>query len=965
MEASHLSTALSGENGMEFSPDEAVNIIKELKAENKRLNRELIRLQKKIYTAEIADKTEKMIDDIRATQQKKLERCMNLLLEYSHIAILLIDEQGCLTYCTNECLRLAGITNFGPINGRTFKDFFTIACDESTAVSAEKLFNRVKRTLSAITVNTKITFSLDGMRRPYTVQMAPIIENGVFDGAIIACHDTTEIRNAEADERTSLMLDSTPLACALWTHDGKLIGWNKTTAELLDLDSNKITTENFFDCCARIQDDGFPSPEKWKNLINAALRIGTIKTNWNCVSKNGEPLPLEIIFVRVPWKDSFRVAVYANDLRELRSREMAMRKANEENYALRLEAEAAEAASNAKSDFLATISHELRTPMNVIIGMSELMPTENLNETQEKFFWEIQNMSKSMLNLVNDILDFSKIEANKFEILPVQYNLRTMLNNLDSMFMFIARKKGLDFSLYIAEDVPDVLYGDETRVRQILTNIVSNAIKYTHTGYVNVIISKTKKGEKYYLDAKIKDTGIGIRPEDKDKLFVAFQQLDTRKNHGIMGTGLGLAISKKLADIMGGNISVESEYGNGSVFNVLLPLVEGDPDKLSASAKNYDFVRVKDGESISALVVDDMIENIMVAKGFLELHGIEVDSALSGEEAIRAVANKRYSIIFMDHMMPEMDGLDTTVRIRAMAEETGDSWFDAVPIVALSANVVTNILEKFKKVGMNDFVGKPIDSSVLNGKLAIWLPREKIVLGGPPTSKYRTFLKAGLHTKEKRLEETYEEAIFVRLGGMEGINLEDGIAHTGGPLPYIKIMRQFCSGFDKTIATLQKLLEENDTKAYHIKVHALKGIFATLGVKALSDWAYRLELASSEDVGDISFETCQKETASFLKECTAFFERLPGELKTNVLEKKNIKHGDKKTLSPKLTELKVAFENGHTNSINDIVRELCELSFDKETNDFISVLSGLSTDFDYDVAAQNIETYLTKEYPND
>jgi CheY-like chemotaxis protein len=526
------------------------------------------------------------------------------------------------------------------------------------------------------------------------------------------------------------------------------------------------------------------------------------------------------------------------------------------------------------------------------------------------------------------------------------------------MFMFVARKKGLDFSLFIADDVPDVLYGDEIRVRQILTNIISNAVKYTRNGFVNVTINKVIMDGKYYLDAKIKDSGIGIKPEDKSKLFAAFQQLDTRKNHGIMGTGLGLAISKKLTDIMGGSINVESEYGKGSVFKVLLPIVEGDPNKLPAAAKNYDFVIVKDGECLNALVVDDMIENITVAKGFLELHGIEVDAALSGEEALKAVADKRYSIIFMDHMMPEMDGVDTSRRIRAMAEETGDPWFGNVPIIALSANVVTNILEKFKTAGMNDFIGKPIDSSVLNGKLAIWLPREKILFGGQPASKCGMFLNGSRISKEKWLDEAYEESVFVRLGGVEGINLKDGIAHTGGPLPYIKVMRQFCSGFDKSIATLQKLLEENDTKAYHIKIHALKGIFATLGVRALSEWAHRLEIASSEDsVGGFP-EICQRETTLFLKECKAFFDRLPDELKTK--EKKDKKKGDKENLAPRLIELESAFENGHANSINDIIKELRGLSFDEKTDGFISELSRLSADFDYDIAAQKTKDYLSQ-----
>jgi HPt (histidine-containing phosphotransfer) domain-containing protein len=202
----------------------------------------------------------------------------------------------------------------------------------------------------------------------------------------------------------------------------------------------------------------------------------------------------------------------------------------------------------------------------------------------------------------------------------------------------------------------------------------------------------------------------------------------------------------------------------------------------------------------------------------------------------------------------------------------------------------------------------------------------------------------------------------VRLGGVEGINLEDGIAHTGGLLPYIKVMRQFCSGFDRSISTLQKLIEENNVKAYHVKIHALKGVFATLGVRVLSEWARRLEIASSEDSAGGFSENCLKEAPLFIDECKTFFNRLPNELKTNVWENKDQKQGDKKNLAPRLIELKSALENGHANSINDIIKELCELSFDEKTDGFISELSCLSADFDYDIAAQNIEKYLDEEH---
>jgi signal transduction histidine kinase/HPt (histidine-containing phosphotransfer) domain-containing protein/ActR/RegA family two-component response regulator len=707
-----------------------------------------------------------------------------------------------------------------------------------------------------------------------------------------------------------------------------------------------------------IQDDGVESVIKWNNLIKEALEKGSVQTEWNCLINNDEPLPLDATFVRMPWKDRFRVAVYALDLRELRKREMAVRKANEENRMLEFEAKTAEAASKAKSDFLATMSHELRTPMNVIIGMSELIPTDNLNDKQKSFFYEIQNMSKTLLNLINDILDFSKIEAGKLDIILVNYSIRTALDTVTSMFRFIAEKKHLAFSSYIADDIPDVLYGDEIRIRQILTNIISNAVKYTNSGSIGVTISKIMKNSKAYMEIRVKDTGIGIRKEDKSRLFDSFQQLDARKNRGIVGTGLGLAICKKLVDIMEGSIDIESEYGKGSVFIILLPLVEGDVvrlqlDILSSLQNACNFVMVKKDTSVKILVVDDMVENLAVAKGFLELHGVDVDTALSGEETLNKVREKKYDLLFMDQMMPEMDGLDTTRHIRELAETTGEGWYSNVPVIALSANVESGAFQKFIGAGMNDSISKPIDSSMLNSKLAVWLPPEKVEFIAHP----KTVCGKG----ENRNYD--EDPIFKQLKSLNCIDLEDGLQHTGSVSSYIKVIRQYCLGFKKSTIGLQQIFEENDVKTYHIKVHALKGVFATLGVKKLSKWAEKLEFASADDestaFGGFS-PVCLEETMPFIKECIEFFDQLPAELKTDDTEKVVVKNADSDitVFMQKLDELKKALETGYANSINELIGGLCKLSFDEKTDGLIRELSRLSADFDYDVAVQKIKEFL-------
>jgi CheY-like chemotaxis protein/anti-sigma regulatory factor (Ser/Thr protein kinase) len=590
--------------------------------------------------------------------------------------------------------------------------------------------------------------------------------------------------------------------------------------------------------------------------------------------------------------------------------------------------------------------------MNVIIGMSELMPVENLTEKQKNFFWEIQNMSKTLLKLINDILDFSKIEAGKLDIVPTHYSVRALLDTVYSMLSFIAEKKGLEFNARVTCDVPDVLYGDEIRVRQVLTNIVSNSIKYTHEGSINIDICKIKKKGKPYLKTRIKDTGIGIKKEDIPKLFGVFQQFDVRKNRGIVGTGLGLAICKKLVDMMGGIVEVESEYGKGSAFTVLLPLVEGDAallkaDRLYSVRKAGDFVTAKENADVKVLVVDDMPENLTVASGFLALHNIKADTALSGSEALEKVKKTRYDLVFMDQMMPEMDGLDAARYIRELEEKTGDSWFGKMPIIALSANAVQGAVEKFLEAGMNDSINKPIEAQTLNSKLTLWLPPEKI--------------EHGVERKTGAKDDEYP--VFEQLRKINAIDLEDGLQHTGSASSYIKVIKQYCSGFETSTLALSGILGKKDIDEYHIKVHALKGVFATLGVVSLSNWAEKLEFAAADaKAANSDFpEICITETAPFIEKCKAFFDGLPAAVKPeNADGKKEIKKdsGDVSFLLRKLEELKAAFETGHTNSINEICDELVKLSFDEKTDSFIGELSRLAADFDYCIANQKLGEFL-------
>jgi signal transduction histidine kinase len=393
----------------------------------------------------------------------------------------------------------------------------------------------------------------------------------------------------------------------------------------------------------------------------------------------------------------------------------------------------AESASRAKSAFLATMSHEIRTPLNAIIGLSDIELQKKLEDNTRRAIVKIHNSGSDLLNIINDILDISKIEAGGFELIPVEYETALMINNTVQVNRVRIGSKPLGFELSVDENIPRKLMGDELRVKQILSNLLSNAIKYTKEGRVKLSVGWESGNGGGWLVCTVEDTGQGIKESDLPKLFAEYSQVDTRANRKVEGTGLGLSITRKLVEMMKGSIKVESEYGKGSVFTARF--FQGSPGgeslgkDLAGELEGFRFRENSAGLSETmvreympygkVLVVDDVEINLEVAQGIMEVYGLKVDVSLNGRDAIekiRALGEgdrgiQKYDIVFMDHMMPEMDGIEAA---RIIREEINTVYAGTVPIIALTANALVGNEDMFLAEGFTGFLSKPIDLADLD-----------------------------------------------------------------------------------------------------------------------------------------------------------------------------------------------------------------------------------------------------------
>lgn len=706
-----------------------------------------------------------------------------------------------------------------------------------------------------------------------------------------------------------------------------------------------------------------------------------------------------------------------------------------------------ERSSNMKSDFLANMSHEIRTPMNAVIGMAEMALREQLPPMAKNYINQIKEAGRSLLTIINDILDFSKIESGKMDISEDEYELMSMVYDVANLVMARLKEKDVELIVDIVPDLPNKLYGDSIRMKQILLNLVNNAVKFTSQGRIIMKVDYTKTAyDQIELDVSVEDTGIGVKKEDLGKLFQSFQQVDSKRNRNIEGTGLGLAISKRLLTLMGGSIWVESEYGKGSRFSFALPqkIVDESPsikvkepdsvlmaglisnpyiwerfcsdaerlgvecirvvspkefELLPNNKRNFLFIEypmftelvegyIRSHPQITAvllvgfyahveysipnlyivrkplfalnialllngerlhfendeeekefdfiapnahvLIVDDNAVNLTVAEGLLEPLKMKVDTVTSGQAAIDKIASHHYDIIFMDHMMPELDGVETTHIIRRFHSEYND-----VPIIALTANAVEGTKEMFCREGMNDFVAKPIEIRIMVDKVRQWLPVEKI---------QKTKLVYDMADREEKSSEP------IVVGDLD---TKLAMGFFGSEKLFWKTLKVYYNSIEKKANTIKAMVENKDWTGYTIEVHALKSASKQIGAVSLSRKAAAMEKAGNAR----DSKAIHSHTDEMLKQYLGYLSVLEpfcAEEEEDEAQKKQV---SKEILEQHFERISAAIEDLDMDQVEEVIAEMNQYRYDTRQMELFHQLKEAVEEFDVDRCEEILGTW--------
>ncbi len=619
--------------------------------------------------------------------------------------------------------------------------------------------------------------------------------------------------------------------------------------------------------------------------------------------------------------------------------------------------EEAELANNAKSKFLAQMSHEIRTPINAVLGMDEMILRESSDPEIRGYAADIYTAGQTLLSLINDILDSSKIDSGKMEIVPVEYELSTLIRDLVNMISQRAQAKDLNLVVEVDPDLPKKLFGDDVRVRQVVTNILTNAVKYTEAGTVWLRVGGRREGDKLSMHIEVEDTGMGIKEEDIPKLFEAYRRIEEGKNRKIEGTGLGITITVQLLKLMGSELKVHSIYGKGSkfYFDVYQGIV--DPTAIGAfdatASRSSEFT-IDDGAFTSPdaniLVVDDNAMNRKVFRSLLKRSMARVSEAGSGREALEKVENERFDIVFMDHMMPEMDGIETMQRMREM------ECMNGIPIYVLTANAVTGAKEEYLALGFDGYLAKPVAAGKLEEALRESLPDE---LKHPLTAEERAEMEraaaggAGV--------DAGSEAAMPDLPDVEGLDWSYAFLH----LPSEEMLRDGVESFYDIIELQSDKLQEfyegltgsfSDASRmqsfldeYRIQVHGMKSAAATIGIVPLAGMAKMLEFAAK----DGKVETIEAMHETFIAEWRSYTEKLRGVFGLGTAE--GAETGDTAMLDAMFEMLIPAMEDLDVDTADEIMEKMKKYTFGAEIDALVGKLNGAVKNLDEDETKAVIE----------